>query len=346
MVDRGTCVSSPAHLVSKARQLKVPFAFANSSIGKKWIVALTGLVMFLFVIGHMVGNLQFFLGPEAINNYGQLLRTSPELLWLIRLFLLFSLTLHVVFTLWLVVENRRARPQKYIKQATVQVKPSTRLMAISGMLLLVFIIFHLLHFTAQKIDPSYAGFHDEKGRHDIFRMVVNGFSNPFYSGFYAVAMVFLCSHLSHGAWSWMQTVGLRTKKIADTTSHGARILAVALMAGYLSIPAAVLLAGFGKGYVAERVRAQQSEGQETHQGLQITPASGATIPPPSAHAEAAEEPGSPAASKPAPAPSLNQPPQIPAGGPPVPTQSAPAAAPPPAAQPPPATPPAPPKEGE
>ena len=166
------------HLYVTQSVLKIPIAFVNSSIGKKWIVALTGLVMFLFVIGHLLGNLQFFVGAEAINNYGQLLRTSPELLWVIRSFLLASLILHVIFTLWLVVDNRRARPQKYIKQASVQVKPSTRLMAISGILLLGFIIFHLAHFTTQNVEPSYAGFYDEKGRHGLLPMMVAGFANP------------------------------------------------------------------------------------------------------------------------------------------------------------------------
>ncbi len=230
---------------------------SRSSIGKKWIVALTGLVMFLFVIGHMIGNLQVFLGPEAINNYGALLHTSPELLWIIRLVLLSCLGLHVLFALLMVIENRKARPVQYAKKANVQSKLSTRLMAITGMVLLGFVIFHLLHFTSHSVDASYAGFHDEKGRHDVFRMVVVGFSNPVYAGFYAVAMVMLCSHLSHGAWSWLQTVGLRTKKVADESSRGARILAIVLAAGYLSIPAAVQLTKFGRGYVAERENAGQ-----------------------------------------------------------------------------------------
>jgi succinate dehydrogenase / fumarate reductase cytochrome b subunit len=254
--------------------------------------------MFLFVIGHLLGNLQVFIGPEAINNYGQLLRTSPELLWAIRGFLLLSLVLHVVFTLWLVVENRKARPQKYLKQASVQVKPSTRLMAISGFLLLAFIVFHLLHFTTHDVDPSYHQFFDEKGRHDVFRMVVKGFANPIYSAFYAVAMVFLCSHLSHGAWSWMQTVGLRTRKVAEPSQRGARILALILALGYISIPAAVLFFGFGKGYVAERFHTEQVIGTSDQERSEITP-TGSNEPPPAA-AETA--PAAPAPPPPTPAP--------------------------------------------
>jgi succinate dehydrogenase / fumarate reductase cytochrome b subunit len=262
----------------------IPFAvnavltFTKSSIGKKWIVALTGLAMFLFVIGHVTGNLQFFIGPEAINHYGELLRIWPELLWVIRISLLTCLVLHVIFTMLVVIENRKARPQKYACQATVQAKLSTKLMAFSGILLLVFIVFHLAHFTTQSVDPVFQSFKDEKGRHDIYRMLVVGFSNPVMSGAYALAMIFLCSHLSHGAWSWLQTLGLRTKKVSEGVNRGAAILAVVLALGYVSIPAAVLM-GCGKGYVAERERVAQAERQISGAGPQVTPGiSGSTSP--------------------------------------------------------------------
>lgn len=252
--------------------------FTKSSIGKKWIVALTGLAMFLFVIGHVTGNLQFFIGPEAINHYGELLRIWPELLWVIRLSLLTCLTLHVVFTMWVVIENRKARPQKYACQATVQAKLSTKLMAFTGILLLAFIVFHLAHFTVQSVDPTYQVFKDEKGRHDIYRMLVVAFSNPAMAIGYAVAMILLCSHLSHGAWSWLQTLGLRTKKVSEDVNRGAQILAVILAIGYISIPASVLM-GRGKGYVAERERAAQAARQATDATPRITPeASSSTSP--------------------------------------------------------------------
>jgi succinate dehydrogenase / fumarate reductase cytochrome b subunit len=248
-------------------------SFIKSSIGKKWIVALTGLAMFIFVIGHVTGNLQFFIGPEAINHYGELLRIWPELLWVIRIGLFTCLVLHVVFTMLVVIENRKARPQKYACQATVQARLSTKLMAFSGILLLLFIIFHLAHFTTHSVDPAFHGFKDEKGRHDVYRMLVVGFSNPLMAGTYALAMIFLCSHLSHGAWSWLQTVGLRSKKVSEDVNRGARILAVVLALGYVSIPVSVL-AGVGKGYAAERARAAQAERQVPKAEPQITPGSG------------------------------------------------------------------------
>lgn len=249
--------------------------FTKSSIGKKWIVALTGLAMFLFVIGHVTGNLQFFLGPEAINHYGELLRIWPELLWVVRLGLVACLVLHVIFTMWVVIENRKARPEKYARPATVQARLSTKLMAFSGMLLLAFIIFHLGHFTTHSVDPAFHGFIDEKGRHDVYRMLVVAFSNPAMAIGYGVAMVFLCSHLSHGAWSWLQTLGLRTKKVSEDVNRGARILAVVLAIAYVSIPAAILM-GRGKGYAAERARLAQAARQTPEAAPQVTPPSGGT----------------------------------------------------------------------
>lgn len=237
-------------------------AFLTSSIGKKWIVALTGLVMFLFVIGHMIGNLQVFLGPEAINLYGAMLHAWPELLWVIRSLLLIALVLHVVFSLQVRISSRKARPEKYAVSAHVASTRSSRLMAVTGMLLLGFIIFHLAHYTSHSVDPRFAGMRDSKGRHDVYRMLIEGFSNPLVSLFYMAAMALLCSHLSHGAWSWMQTLGLRPKKIAKGSVTGARVIAAGLMLGYISIPAAVL-AGMGKDYVAAR-RAADAAGSSTH----------------------------------------------------------------------------------
>jgi succinate dehydrogenase / fumarate reductase cytochrome b subunit len=236
--------------------------FTRSSIGKKWIVALTGLAMFLFVIGHLAGNLQIFLGSEAINLYGAMLHAWPELLWVVRSILIGCFALHVLFAGMLVIENRRARPDRYAVKKSVQAKAATKLMALTGLLLLGFIVFHLLHFTSHSVKPEYGGFLDAKGRHDVFRMVITGFSNLPMAIIYSVAMIMLCSHLSHGAWSWLQTVGLRTKTLAESSTRAARIVALILALGYISIPAAVL-AGYGKGYVAERERIDQMKRQES-----------------------------------------------------------------------------------
>jgi succinate dehydrogenase / fumarate reductase cytochrome b subunit len=187
-----------------------------------------------------------------------MLHAWPEALWGIRIVLLTALVLHIVFSILVRVESRKARPARYAVSKPLTSTISSRMMAITGLLLLAFVIFHLAHYTAHTVDPSFADMYDEKGRHDVYRMVVDGFSKPLVSLFYIVSMVLLCSHLSHGAWSWLQTLGLRTKKTAVGTTHGGRILALVLAVGYIAVPVAVL-AGFGKGYVAERRGLQQSK---------------------------------------------------------------------------------------
>src|SRR5437899_5922442 len=130
-------------------------AFYRSSVGKKMIVAVTGIILILFVIGHLLGNLQIFLGPEWINAYSQHLRHLGPLLWLIRAFLLIAVILHIYFTILLAIENRRARPDRYIDRQYVRASWASRHMVVSGLVVLAFIIFHLLHFTARKFNPQF-----------------------------------------------------------------------------------------------------------------------------------------------------------------------------------------------
>ena len=188
-------------------------SYLSSSIGRKWIVALTGLALFGFVVGHLIGNLQVFLGPEPLNRYGAFLQGLGELLWVVRLGLLAMLALHVFFTIKLRLENRAARPQGYAVTTRRATTFPARMMTLSGLMVLCFIIFHLLHFTAQKIDPSFLALHDEKGRHDVYRMMILGFQNKAASGFYIVAVGLLAMHLNHGIGSLFQTLGLNSAKL-------------------------------------------------------------------------------------------------------------------------------------
>lgn len=221
----------------------------RSSIGKKFIVAVTGAVLLLFVVGHLIGNLQFFAGPHVINEYGTKLRHLPfGGLWVVRIGMLAAVLLHIFTTLLLVKENRAAKGGGYEFKASVQAKLATRLMALSGILLLSYIVFHLLHFTTHSINPAYATWKDG-GDHDVYRMIVAGFSNPGISIFYIVAMVLLAMHLSHGAASLFQTLGLRTKSVACCLGLCAQIFAWVICAGYVSIPVAVLLGKYNKAHI-------------------------------------------------------------------------------------------------
>ena len=217
-------------------------AFYRSSIGKKIIVAVTGLILIGFVVGHLLGNLQIFFGPDYINSYAEKLRSLGALLWVIRIFLLAVVVLHIYFTIRLAIDNRRARGGAYIKKDHVKATLASRSMALSGLLLLAFIIYHIAHFTVQVADPRFALLKmDPLNRHDVYSMMVYGFQNLLVSGFYIVAMFLLALHLSHGTSSFFQSLGLNDKKLTPKLARGGRIFAWLIFAGYSSIPVAVLL---------------------------------------------------------------------------------------------------------
>jgi succinate dehydrogenase / fumarate reductase cytochrome b subunit len=215
--------------------------FCHSSVGRKIIVALTGLILILFVIGHLLGNLQIFLGPEWINSYAQHLRDLGPLLWAIRLFLLVNVILHIWFTIQLALENKRARPGAYPKKDHVKATFASRHMVLSGVIVLAFIIYHLAHFTVRVTDPRFALLKmDPLGRHDVYSMMVYGFQSYLVSGFYIVSLFLLMLHLSHGASSFFQSLGLNNHKLTPKLAAGGRVLAWLLFLGYAIIPVAVL----------------------------------------------------------------------------------------------------------
>jgi succinate dehydrogenase / fumarate reductase cytochrome b subunit len=217
-------------------------AFCRSSIGRKMIVAVTGVILILFVIGHLLGNLQIFLGPEWINSYSQHLRDLGPLLWIIRFVLLCTVVLHIYFTILLAIENRRARPDSYIDKENVKATWASRHMLVSGLVVLVFIIFHLLHFTARKFNPQFPLLKlDPLNRYDVYSMMVYGFQNLYISAFYVIGLFLLTLHLTHGASSFLQSLGLNNKKRNPALARAGRIFAWLLFAGYTSIPVAVLV---------------------------------------------------------------------------------------------------------
>jgi succinate dehydrogenase / fumarate reductase cytochrome b subunit len=213
-------------------------------------MAVTGFVMVLFVIGHLVGNLQIFLGPEALNRYGHFLQSNPELIWPARLLLLLMVGLHIWAAVAISRENRAARPVGYAEYRPVASSYASRTMLMSGLIILVFIIYHLLHFTVQVsyinlTGQNFVDFMDPARRHDIFKMMVVGFNNRIVSGFYLLGMALLCLHLSHGTSSMFQSIGWKSRVYGPLLDKVARIFAIAVFLGYSSIPVAVML-GFGQ----------------------------------------------------------------------------------------------------
>lgn len=219
--------------------------FFNSTLGKKYIMALTGFLLFGFVIVHMLGNLQIFLGATAINDYAELLKSKAALLWGARLGLLAITILHVVTAIQLVLRNRAARPVNYGVAKPVGASLSSRLTAITGTLIFAFVVYHLLHFTIGVTNPDFLQLRDAQGRHDVFGMMVRGFSNPFVAGVYLIAMAMLCSHLRHGVSSMFQSLGWKSGAYDALIDRVAIVAAAVVFLGNCAIVIAVL-AGFVK----------------------------------------------------------------------------------------------------
>ena len=215
--------------------------FYKSSIGKKWVVALTGLVLIGYVLGHLAGNLQIFLAPKYINQYATFLHSLGAALYVIRAFLLVCFVMHVLTTILLAKQNRAARPQKYEVTASRQSSLATRTMVMSGGTLIFFLIYHLLQFTMRQTPDIKALELQMNGEYDCYNMVILSFRNPFIAGAYILGLFSLCMHLSHGFQSFVQTLGLTSRKWVCVLEIGSRAFAWVIFLGYISIPVSSLL---------------------------------------------------------------------------------------------------------
>ena len=180
----------------------------QSSVGSKIVMALSGLGLVLYVVFHMLGNLQVFEGSHALNGYAAFLRDMPILLWAARIGLLSLAALHIVLAIRLTLRNRRARPVAYAVREYRHASFASRTMTASGLVLFLFIIFHLLHLTAGVIDPSFADRLDAEGHRDVYGKLVHAFQNPLIVVLYFVGQLGLGLHLNHAVTSSLQTLGL------------------------------------------------------------------------------------------------------------------------------------------
>jgi len=226
-------------------------SFWKSSIGKKILVALTGIILLLFLPGHLIGNLLVFLGPDAINAYGVWLHELAHggAVWIARFGLLAAFGLHIVLTIQLTAANRAARPH-YAFPGTIQASGSSRIMIWSGLTILAFVIYHLLHYTvriAQDFSgPAYMTTLEGEEVFNIHKMIIDGFSAPLVSIFYIIAITLLCSHLSHGFASVFQTLGIRSSKTNEFIKKLGWAYALVIWIGFLSIPVAIWIFGYGR----------------------------------------------------------------------------------------------------
>ena len=216
-------------------------SWLRSSIGKKALMAVSGLVLVGFIISHLLGNLLIFGGPDALNAYGAKLRHLGWWLWAARVFLIIMAVIHIITSVQLAVENRRARPQRYRVQRYAETTPAARAMLVSGLLVLAYLVYHLLHFTFRVTNSEISHGVDALGRHDIYTMVVHSFQHTPIALAYIVGMAAVCLHLSHGVASAFQTLGLTTERTIPVLSWISRLFALAVFLGYISIPIAVLL---------------------------------------------------------------------------------------------------------
>jgi len=211
----------------------------RSSIGRKLVVALTGLGLVGFLLGHLLGNLQIFGGPEPLNAYAQTLRNLGPALWVVRLGLLAVAAVHVVVALQLAAENRAARGGRYEVERRLAASAGSRSMLLTGLVVVAFVLYHLAHYTWQVVHPEFAGRLDAAGRHDVYSMVVGSFQQPLIAGLYALAVVLLGLHLSHGVSSVFQTLGFRHPRYEQALARVGPAFGALVAAGYLSIPLAV-----------------------------------------------------------------------------------------------------------
>lgn len=208
-------------------------ALVQSTVGRKAVIAITGVALFGFVIAHMLGNLQIYLGPERLNDYAATLKHSPILLWSARLGLLVAVVLHIGFSIALASKNADARPHDYARRSPQVTSYAARTMVWSGPLLFVFIVYHLLHLTFG-FSPTH-----HFSPTDVYANVVTGFHVWWLAAFYVFAQCLLGLHLYHGAWSFASSLGLEHPRFDRARRTLATSLAAIVVVGNVSIPVAV-----------------------------------------------------------------------------------------------------------
>ena len=219
--------------------------FYRSSIGSKVVMAATGLLLLLFVIGHLLGNLLVYAGRDKLNDYAEFLGHNPMLVWTVRVGLLVVFALHIATSIRLSSVNKAARPERYAYTNTVQASAASRYMVVSGVMVLCYVVYHLLHFTVGVTDAKAFGMRqtlpDGHTRHDVFGMLVTGFQNDLVVAIYVVANLLLAWHLSHGIASLFQSLGVRSGRFTPIIEKVGFWLSALIGAGFLSIPLSIRL---------------------------------------------------------------------------------------------------------
>jgi succinate dehydrogenase / fumarate reductase cytochrome b subunit len=209
-------------------------ALYRATIGKKIVMAVTGIILVGWILGHLLGNLLIFRGPAALNEYAALLKHNKTFLWVMRTGLLVTVILHVTAAVQLVRLQRASRPVSYAKQVPQESTFASRTIRWGGLILVFFIVYHLLHFTTGTLHPSFS-------HTDVYSNMVSGLSVPWVAAIYLVAVAALGLHLYHGVWSAFQTLGINHSAMTGVRRRLALAIAGIVYLGFSAIPIAILL---------------------------------------------------------------------------------------------------------
>ncbi|TNF51208.1 MAG: succinate dehydrogenase cytochrome b subunit [Deltaproteobacteria bacterium] len=212
----------------------------QSSVGRKIIMAVTGIVLVGFVCVHLLGNSSMFVGADAINAYAQKLHSLGPFVWVFRLVMLVAFALHIAFGIQLTLENKAATPEANVQVKRLKTGFGAETMIVSGLVMLAFVIYHLLHFTVRVTNPEIYVPLGDHGMVDVYFMVVNGFKSALPVIVYLAGMVFLFLHVSHGFQSLFQTLGLSNDKSLPVTGMVSKLVGFVLLLGYIAIPLSIV----------------------------------------------------------------------------------------------------------
>ena len=212
----------------------------KTSVGTKYVMALTGVALLLFVLAHMLGNLQIFRGQQVFNDYAAGMQSLGPILWIMRLGLLGIFVAHVASAVRLTLRNRAARPVRYAGQVPLASTYASRTMLMSGIIVTLFVVFHLLHLTVGVTHPEHHALRDAAGRPDVYSAFILGFRQAPVTLAYVLAMVALGMHLSHGVSSLFQSLGWNAPRYRGLTRLAGQGIAALIVLGNILMPLACL----------------------------------------------------------------------------------------------------------
>ena len=207
----------------------------KSSVGRKILMAVTGLILVSFICVHLLGNMSLFFGADAINAYADKLHSLGPIVWIFRLVMLAVLAVHVAYGIALTMENWSARPVAYMQKVNEKASFSGRSMIITGSVILVFVVIHVLHFTGHFWVADVDTLVDASGRFDVYTMVLKGFASIAFILVYAIAMACVFLHIFHGIGSFFQSLGLANDYTLDYVGYLGKLVSFVLVIGYFAV---------------------------------------------------------------------------------------------------------------